>query len=178
MPPCHVRSACQAKKNTLVMKCCESASSNLATASQTIAWQLQMQKTHQQNLNPSSITEVVGVEVFWVSSELCWQRSCCQQKSQAGRITDPSSAACCHCQCKQHWKGKIKTLSLLDGVVNHSSKFLVIDHCVCVANSRLIRTFPRIHYCCTQNCRLACHCEPASKKGEERQRKVVKWLEI
>ena len=33
----------------------------------------------------------------------------------------------CHCQCKQHWKGQIKTLSLPDGVVNHSSKLPFID---------------------------------------------------
>ena len=29
---------------------------------------------------PSSFTEVADVEVFWISSELCWQRSHCRQK--------------------------------------------------------------------------------------------------
>ena len=40
------------RHDTPVMKCCESTSSNLATAGQMIAWQLEMEETHRQNLNP------------------------------------------------------------------------------------------------------------------------------
>ena len=32
---------------------------------------------------PSSFTEVAGVEVFWISSELCWQHLRCRQKSHS-----------------------------------------------------------------------------------------------
>ena len=53
------------KKNTHVMKCCKSTSSDLATTSQMIAWQLL--ETHRQNLN---FTKLASVEVFWISSEL------------------------------------------------------------------------------------------------------------
>ena len=75
------------------------------------------------------------------------------QASQAGWITDPSAAVCCHYRCKQHWKGKHPTVLLTTRQSYHSSM-----SCVCVANSRLPITFPRIHYCRTQNCRLACDC--------------------
>ena len=76
--------------------------------------------------------------------------------SQAGWIPESSLAAWGHCWCKKHWKDKFTCQSY------HSSMLCM---CVCVANSRLTVTFPRIHYCCRQNCRLVCHGgRTASKK--------------